>query len=154
MSYFNIRVYGLLINRANQVLLSDEFEYGKAFTKFPGGGLELGEGLNEALVREYHEECGIEITVQEHIHTTDEYVPSAFNDSQVIAIYYRVEASEEELSKIDVRDTPFDFETIRAEEEPLQVFRWVSIDKMTENDLTFEIDRAAWRVFTDRCFKN
>ena len=38
MSYFNVRVYGLLINDDNEVLLSDEREFGMDFIKFPGGG--------------------------------------------------------------------------------------------------------------------
>ena len=38
-----LRVYGILINEAKQVLVSDEFIRGNYFTKFPGGGLEFGE---------------------------------------------------------------------------------------------------------------
>ena len=34
MSYFNVRVYGLLINPNNEVLISDEEEYGFRFSKF------------------------------------------------------------------------------------------------------------------------
>ena len=46
MALFNVRVYGLLNKRAvMRFLISDEQEYGMQFTKFPGGGLELGEGL-------------------------------------------------------------------------------------------------------------
>ncbi|MFN5439619.1 MAG: NUDIX hydrolase, partial [Bacteroidota bacterium] len=41
---FNIRVYGILISDDNQVLVSDEFIRGNYYTKFPGGGLEFGEG--------------------------------------------------------------------------------------------------------------
>ncbi|RZK13557.1 MAG: NUDIX hydrolase, partial [Flavobacterium sp.] len=52
MSYFNVRVYGVLINHDNQVLISDEQSGGRTFSKFPGGGLELGEGLIDALKRE------------------------------------------------------------------------------------------------------
>ena len=40
MYKFNVRVYGLLINECNQILISDEEEYGVRFSKFPGGGLE------------------------------------------------------------------------------------------------------------------
>ena len=39
MAIFNVRAYGLLVNEANQILVSDEKEYGRLFTKFPGGGL-------------------------------------------------------------------------------------------------------------------
>jgi len=45
MPRFNVRVYGLLINDRNEILISDEQEYGMQFSKFPGGGLEYGEGL-------------------------------------------------------------------------------------------------------------
>jgi hypothetical protein len=43
---FNIRVYGLLINKQQEVLVTDEYRIGMYMTKFPGGGLEYGEGLS------------------------------------------------------------------------------------------------------------
>ena len=49
MNTTNIRVYGIIINDENQVLLSDELRFGNAFTKFPGGGLEWGEGTKDCL---------------------------------------------------------------------------------------------------------
>src|SRR6478735_10288577 len=90
--FFNVRVYGLLINEANEVLISDEQEYGFKFTKFPGGGLEYGEGLIEGLKREFVEECNTEVEVISHFYTTDFFVKSAFNDSQIISVYYNVKA--------------------------------------------------------------
>lgn len=68
---FNIRVYGLLLNDNSELLVADEFEFGMKFTKFPGGGLELGEGLIDGLKREWMEELGQEIEVVEHFYTTD-----------------------------------------------------------------------------------
>ena len=51
---FNVRVYGLLINHNQQLLVADEaFKSGQLATKFPGGGLELGEGLIDGLKREF-----------------------------------------------------------------------------------------------------
>lgn len=150
-------MYGLLVNSNGHLLLSDEREYGQEFTKFPGGGLELGEGLRDGLIREYREECEIDIEVGEHIHTTDIYVPSAFNNSQVIAVYYRVRASETALKRIEGRARVFDFAESSVEErisqtEPqqLQAFRWVPITEMNEAQLTFEIDRMAWRQFANQ----
>src|SRR5471030_2461826 len=87
---FNVRVYGLLINADNEILISDEQEYGMRFTKFPGGGLEFVEGLIDGLKREFLEECNLEIEVTRHFYTTDFFVKSAFNNSQVISIYYMV----------------------------------------------------------------
>src|ERR1700744_2702524 len=87
---FNVRFYGILMNDANEVLISDEQEYGMRFTKFPGGGLEFGAGLIDGLKREFVEECDVEIEVIKHFYTTDFFVKSAFNDSQVISVYYIV----------------------------------------------------------------
>ena len=57
---FNVRVYGLLMNDCEQILVADEvFKNGNRATKFPGGGLELGEGTREGLAREFKEETGI-----------------------------------------------------------------------------------------------
>ncbi len=86
---FNIRVYGILKDIKNRVLVSDEFIRGSYYTKFPGGGLEFGEGLIDGLKREFREETGIEIEVTSHLYTTDFFVESLYDlhaDSQVIAV--------------------------------------------------------------------
>jgi len=54
---FVIRVYGLIINEWEEVLVTDEFQLGQRMTKFPGGGLHFGEGPVDCLVREMQEEC-------------------------------------------------------------------------------------------------
>lgn len=135
MSYFNVRVYGLLINSQNQVLLSDESEYGQCFTKFPGGGLELGEGLIDALKREFVEECNAEIGVTGHFYTTDFYEKSSFNDSQVISIYYLVKA-------IQPLQLPFKTKVFDFDENSNQSFRWVELAALTANDVTFKTDKT------------
>ncbi|MFB2121520.1 NUDIX domain-containing protein [Parapedobacter sp. 2B3] len=140
--HFNIRVYGILINEHQEVLISDEREYGMEFSKFPGGGLEYGEGLLDGLIREFNEECGADITVLRHIHTTDVFVKSAFNDSQVLAVYYLVKNKTPLQGRFGRK--AFDFEAGRAID---QSFRWIPIGHLDESDLTFEMDRRAWRVF-------
>lgn len=141
VNYFNIRAYGFLVNEENQVLLSDEREYGQEFTKFPGGGVELGEGVVDALLREFMEECGIPVQVVRHIHTTEDLVVSAFTHSQVIAIYYQVKATAEDLEKISLAPRP-------PQGEPVQAFRWVPIDDFDIMQLTFGIDQKAWQKFS------
>ena len=59
MHRFNLRVYGILINDKKQVLVSDEFIRGNYYTKFPGGGLEFGEGTRDCLKREFMEEMNL-----------------------------------------------------------------------------------------------
>src|SRR3982750_250043 len=106
---FTIRVYGILLNDKKQVLVSDEHIRGNYYTKFPGGGLELGEGTRDCLKREFMEEMGLNIEVGEHIYTTDFFQQSAFNkDHQIISIYYFVEALEK--IKTPIRTQVFDFD--------------------------------------------
>ncbi|GAA4806200.1 hypothetical protein GCM10023231_39260 [Olivibacter ginsenosidimutans] len=136
---FNVRVYGLLINEQQELLISDEQEYGIRFSKFPGGGLEYGEGLRDALKREYLEECMVEVEVLEHIYTTDFYEHSYFNDSQIISIYYSV--INKTPFNILFRQLAFDFGTQVG--EVLQSFRWVKLTDIKPEDLTFKTDRIA-----------
>lgn len=136
MGMLNVRAYGLLINSDNQLLVSDEKEYGRQFTKLPGGGVEFGEGTIDCLKREFLEECNFEIEVLSHFYTTDFFVKSAFNDTQVISIYYRVKA----ISPINlnIKTTPFDFD---SDGEVLQSFRWIDLADITTDDMTFVIDK-------------
>jgi|SRR5690606_38486157 len=92
MKRFNIRVYGLWLNDQQQVLVGQEKIPGghPDVIKFPGGGLEFGEGLEDALKREWMEELQLEIQVREHVYTTHFFQPSAFDDSQVISVYYKI----------------------------------------------------------------
>ena len=135
MSYFNVRVYGLLINEKHELLISDEREEGREFSKFPGGGLELGEGLRDALIREFMEECSVDIEVGNHFYTTDFYEKSAFNESQVISIYYFVKP----LKPLELEFTTriFDFD-----HGGMQSFRWVALDHLSADDVTFKTDKT------------
>ncbi|MBB5437378.1 ADP-ribose pyrophosphatase YjhB (NUDIX family) [Pedobacter sp. AK017] len=139
MSYFNVRVYGLLINHNNQVLVSDEQSGGRIFSKFPGGGLELGEGLIDALKREFMEECNAEIEVLGHLYTTDFYEQSSFNDSQILSIYYLVRSVEPLM--LNFKTKVFDFE-----DGALQSFRWIDLDKLKPDDVTFKTDKTVVEI--------
>lgn len=144
MYQFNVRVYGLLINEQDQVLISDEQEYGMQFTKFPGGGLEYGEGLIEGLKREFVEECNVDVEVTGHFYTTDFFVKSAFNDSQIISVYYLVK----NLSPLNLifKSVRFDFD---GEGEILQSFRWIGLDKLSEEDVTFPTDKHVVKLLIE-----
>jgi 8-oxo-dGTP diphosphatase len=136
MHQFNVRVYGLLINEHDEVLISDEQEYGMQFTKFPGGGLEYGEGLIDGLKREFMEECFMEIAVLSHFYTTDFFAKSAFNDSQIISVYYMVNNLTELNLAIKIK--VFDFD---GDGDVLQAFRWVKLTDLSEDNFTFPIDK-------------
>jgi len=134
---FNVRVYGILINDQRQLLVTDEYRFGKMMTKFPGGGLQFGEGTIECIHREMKEEAGIEIKVLRHFYTTDFFQHSAFHENhQIISIYYLVQP----VNKLDieVKEKKFDFNSLT---EGAQVFRWISIDSLRKEDFTFPIDQ-------------
>lgn len=136
MYLFNVRVYGLLINDAQEILISDEQEHGVRFTKFPGGGLEYGEGMTEALKREFVEECNAAVEVLSHYYTTDFFIKSAFNESQIISIYYLVKPVAP--LNLAIKTVPFDFD---GEGDALQSFRWIKLTDLKESDFTFPTDQ-------------
>ncbi|MFZ4523472.1 MAG: NUDIX hydrolase [Bacteroidales bacterium] len=136
MNQFNIRVYGLLVDDGC-VLITDEFRLGIYMTKFPGGGLQFGEGTIECLKREFMEELDMHIEIVKHVYTTDFYQPTTLlpSEMQLLNIYYQVQSQK-----------PYLFSTTNKKNDipPLdgaQSFRWVKINLLNEEDFTFPIDR-------------
>src|SRR5690606_20866544 len=142
MNTFTIRVYGVLVNKDLEVLVSDEREGGLEFTKFPGDGLEYGEGLLDGLKREFLEECGARIEILRHINTTDFLVQSVFNNKQVIGVHYHVGHISPLHGPLSSRR--FGFE---ADEFLVQVSQWVAISRFQADDLTLDMDSASWKTF-------
>ena len=141
---FNIRVYGILINEQKQVLVSDEYIRGMYITKFPGGGLEPGEGTRDCLKREFLEEMNLNVEVGEHIYTTDFFQVSAFNkDQQIISIYYFVKALEE--IKAPLREKEFDFDErelkMYADTGETETFRFVDWQNFSAVSVSLPIDK-------------
>jgi len=152
MEKFNIRVYGILINEAKQVLVSDEFVRGMQITKFPGGGLEFGEGTRDCLRREFMEEMNLEVEIGAHIYTTDFYQQSAFNkDQQIISIYYFAKA----LAPITVplRDKLFDFDEaqMKAYEATgeTETFRFVNWEEFSDEAVSLPIDKLVAKMIKE-----
>src|ERR1051326_3895102 len=103
---FNVRVYGICFNEKQEILIADELIKGRPITKFPGGGLEFGEGTVDCVKREFIEETGQQVEVLRHFYTTDFFVESAFRKgSQVISIYYLVKLKE--ASRFKISDKKF-----------------------------------------------
>lgn len=142
LSHFNVRVYGLIINEKNELLLSDEYCANQYMTKFPGGGLEFGEGLIEGLKREFIEECNEEIEILSHFYTTDFFIQSAFgNGGQLISVYYRV--AFKNMHSIKTVEIPF--ETLTPTKDA-QVLRWVSLETLKSEHLTWPVDQVVAKM--------
>ena len=141
---FNVRVYLLLFNESRtHILLSDEIIYGEFITKFPGGGLEYGEGILDCLHREAKEELGQDVEVIKQFYTTEIFQPSRFTDEdQIICVYYQCLLAKNEHGErqatFRITDKRFDFSTIREREES---FRWQLIDALHPDEMTLPLDR-------------
>lgn len=153
MSHFNIRVYGILIDENKNVLVSDEYIRGQYYTKFPGGGLEFGEGTRDCLRREFMEEMGLAVEVGDHLYTTDFFQLSAFNPGhQIISIYYLTRAVEE--IKAPLRDKIFDFDekqlAIYRDTGETETFRFVNWNDFSPDSVTLPIDKVVSQILKER----
>lgn len=152
MSTFTIRVYGILVNEKKQVLVSDEFIRGNYYTKFPGGGLEFGEGTRDCLKRELKEEMDLEVEVGDHLYTTDYFQLSAFRPGQqIISIYYRLKALE--AIKAPLRDKLFDFDekqlVVYNQTGETETFRLIEWDDFSVESVTLPIDKIVARLIKE-----
>lgn len=150
---FNIRVYGILINENKQILLSDEFIRGQYYTKFPGGGLELGEGTRDCLKREFQEEMSLNVEVKDHIYTTDFFQISAFHpEHQIISIYYFVQPLEPITFSLTQKE--FDFTeqqlSIYKEKSEIETFRFADLISFSDKDVSLPIDKVVARIIKEK----
>ncbi len=142
---FTIRVYGILLNDKNQVLVSDEKIRGDFFTKFPGGGLEFGEGTRDCLRREFLEEMDLRVEVGDHIYTTDFYQMSAFNRTeQILSIYYYAHALEPIKAKIRLNPFEYDEEQHKLYEttQEIESFRFIDWENFGKDAVHLPIDKV------------
>jgi ADP-ribose pyrophosphatase YjhB (NUDIX family) len=150
---FTIRVYGLLVDDLKRVLVSDEYIRGNYYTKFPGGGMELGEGTRDCLKREFKEEMDLDVRVDDHLYTTDFYQVSAFNPShQIVAIYYYVTPLEP--IRVPLREKPFDFDERQVEvyrtSGETETFRFIDWERFGQDVVTLPIDKIVAEIVKGR----
>ena len=132
---FNLRVYALIIEQGF-ILVSRELINGKYLYKFPGGGLEYGEGLIEGLQRESMEEMNQTLKNINHFYTTDFFQKCQFDEkNQLISIYYSAELSSKLYNKLKkpVKDQP--------------VFIWRKINEFKDEELELPIDKHVFKLY-------
>ena len=143
MNPFTQRTYGILINKKQEVLISDEFRFGRYFRKFPGGGVEKGEGILDALKREFKEELSLEIDSHEFLFFNDYFQQSSFDPNiQVTCFYYLVKCSGAQDLKLESYEIPL---TEDGEKQ-----QWIPINELNIETLTFPIDRDALSTLKNR----
>ncbi len=81
-----IRLTGILVED-NKVLLVKEVLRERSRWNLPGGSLEAGETVEAGLVRELHEETGLDVRVDELLYVTDRFKTLGH---QVVDLCFRV----------------------------------------------------------------
>jgi ADP-ribose pyrophosphatase YjhB (NUDIX family) len=144
---FNVRAYFILFNELQDaVLVSDELIFGNAYTKFPGGGVDFGEGPSDTVVREAMEEMKQPIEVTGHFYTTDFYLPSFFHPAdQIISIYYTARMIG--AQQFNDAQIAFDFKQRIYNEES---FRWVKLSVIREDMFHFAADKKVAGMLANR----
>jgi 8-oxo-dGTP diphosphatase len=143
---FTVRCYGILQNSKGELLYTIEKINDQDFTKFPGGGLEFGEGPEDCVVREFEEETGLKVFCSRHIYTSGFFVQSAFDaEEQVIGIYYKVKPLDENIlfDKILLKEKKQDFRGNQNIIKPI----WISAKTPADEIHTFELDKVALAEF-------
>src|SRR5574337_1246686 len=80
-------VVSALIKKGNKYLLiKEKLESGRDIWIIPGGGVDFGESLEEALLREMKEELGIDIKIQKFLKFHESIFPD-FNYHTVIFFF-------------------------------------------------------------------
>jgi ADP-ribose pyrophosphatase YjhB (NUDIX family) len=135
---FNLRTYAIIINNRNELLVSDENRFGRAFTKFPGGGLEWGEGLADGLQRELLEEMKLKVEIGSLFFVNDFFQKSAFREEdQLLSFYFWVRP-------ISFDAIPTTDHEVPPKEEG-ERFRWISLKDLSEEQFTFPLDKIVAR---------
>ncbi len=131
----NVRVYACAVKDQKVLTLFEEYA-GENLIKFPGGGLELGEGLIDCLHREFDEELNVKIEVVEHLYTQEDFLVSRFRENeQLLTIYYKVKILNEN-----------DFLIL---DPCIEKTEWIDLNT-TENPFVLPIDRIVFEKLKEK----
>lgn len=143
-----VRVYGLIINKKKEILLTDEYAMDMKMTKFPGGGLELGEGTIDTLHREALEEFGQDIIIKDHFYTTDFFQQAITRpEYQLLSIYYLADFKEK--PKFKTTKKRFDFKELKNGSIS---FRWKKIELIHDDEITLPIDKIVLKKIKNQYY--
>ncbi len=132
---FNIRVYAACVKDKKVLVLFEEYA-GDFLVKFPGGGLDFGEGTLECLQREFDEELNVKIKNIKHFYTQEDFLVSRFRDNeQLLTIYYLAEIEDEnELLILD---------------PCIEKIDWISLDTH-DNPMVLPIDKIVFKKLQEK----
>ena len=142
MKPFNVRVYALLEHNGKVLVMHEPFQ-GKLIYKFPGGGLEFGEGTKDCLVRELKEELNLDVEITSHFYTQDFFVLNAFDPTeQVLLIYYKATIMDKDLANLKVLDAD------------IEELLWIEPKDLEATKFTLEADKIVVDLYKKENFES
>jgi len=134
---FRVALYGVLIEN-NRVLVTHTRVPSGIITNFPGGGLELGEAPVEAVSREFQEETGITVAIQELLFCSQQFQQNPeYPTEQLIHIFYLVERMGGELITHGNNDDVASVEWVSLND--LEHKRVLAVDREFTNHAAFRL---------------
>lgn len=142
MKPFNVRVYALLEHNGKVLVMHEPFQ-GKLIYKFPGGGLEFGEGTKDCLVREFKEELNLDVEITSHFYTQDFFVLNAFDPTeQVLLIYYKATITDKALANLKILDAD------------IEELVWIEPKQLKATKFTLEADKVVVDLYKKENFES
>lgn len=109
-----VRVAGIVIQE-NSILLIQHIKNEKKYWLVPGGGVDWGESLEEALIREYKEETNLDVEVKDFLFFSETISPD--KNKHVINLYFLVKIkNDSETMKIGNETNLSDLKYVSKEE--------------------------------------
>lgn len=131
----NVRIYATVLKDRKVLALQEEYA-GDQLLKFPGGGLEFGEGAIECLEREFEEELNLKIKNVQHLYTQENFLVSRFRENeQLLTIYYLAAIVDE--TDLLIRDAC------------IEKIEWISLDT-EENPFILPVDKVVFELLKTR----
>lgn len=132
----NCRVYAIVMNKGKILVLKEGYA-GEILFKFPGGGLELGEGLKDTLIREFKEELNLKVENISHLYTQDFFLQSRFRkNEQLLTIYYEVTCS--------------NLHEIKALDKGIQEILWIPLQEISDDLLPLPVDKIVLKLLREK----
>lgn len=120
-----------VVRREDEVLFVKMKQSGKFF--FPGGAVDVGEPMEDAVRREIREEAGVEVKELEFLMMKETFFAYGEKAYHALNFVYTAEfASGEELICSDLEDEAYEPQWVKVSEltsDSMQAFGWEVIEK-------------------------